>query len=166
MRKRAFCGKCVRIVNKLVGQVESQQPNRDINKEDPAPVVAVRDPTTQYRADGVCGDDDYGKQCECGGALGRGKRIDQDCLGNWSESPSANPLQDTKKQHESERWRQSTQQRRHGEEQDAEQVIVLAPHQPAEPGGHRQHDSVGHQIGGKNPCDFIVAVPQSAADVG
>ena len=101
-----------------------------------------------------------------GSPLGRREGVDEDRLSDRSKAASADALNDSEKQHEAEGWRQPAEQRRHCEQEDAEQVVVLAPNQVAEPCRHGKDDGVRHEVCGEDPGHFVIAAPQAAADVG
>ena len=57
-------GECGRVLHQAVAQVKGEQADRNIDEEDPAPGVVVRDPSAENGADGGRGDDGDGVKCK------------------------------------------------------------------------------------------------------
>ena len=121
-------------MDEAAGEEEREQTDGNVDEEDPAPSVVIRDPAAEDRADGGRGDDGDGVEREGGSALRGWEGVDEDGLLDGSQAASADSLQDAGDEHDSERGRDAAEEGRDGEERDAGHVVGLATEDAGEPG--------------------------------
>ena len=83
-----------RIGDQLAGQHQTEQPDGDVDKEDPAPGEVIGNPSAERRSDRRRRDDGHAVQGERRGALGAGKCVHQNCLFYRGQPAAAHALQD------------------------------------------------------------------------
>src|SRR5260370_29145587 len=94
-------------------QKKRQDGDGNVDEKDPAPIVVVRDPSSQGWADDGCGDDGQPVDGEGLSACCGRKRIRQNRLLGWLQSAPAEPLDDTKEHQHGARWSKTAPQGTH-----------------------------------------------------
>ena len=153
-------------MHESVGEKEREQPDRNINKKYPAPVVIIGDPTSKHRTNCGCGDDGDGVESEGRSTLRRREGVNEDSLLDGREAPAADSLENAGDENDSQTGSDAAKERCDREERDAGHVIVLAAKDAAEPRGHWKNNGVSDQIRGENPCDLVEAAAESTGDIG
>src|ERR1700761_4363864 len=90
----ALDGERRRVLHQAVAQIKGEQADRNIDEEDPAPCVVIRDPSAENGADGGRRDDGDGVKREGRCALFRRKGVYEYRLLYRCEAASADALKD------------------------------------------------------------------------
>ena len=88
-----------RIVHQPAAQEQRQQPDRNVDEEDPAPAVVVGEPAPQHGSDRRRSHDHDRIQSKRGRAFCRGKCIDQNGLRNRGQTAASEALQYPAREH-------------------------------------------------------------------
>ncbi len=136
-----------------------------IDVEQPAPGIAIGDPSAQHGSEHRRHHD--AERPECHGfaaALGR-KSFEQDGLREWLQSSAGRALYHAKDDKHGKVRRNPTKERGDGEARDREQQQPFAAKVVRQPSGHRQDDGIGDKIRGEHPCGFVGAGGEIASHV-
>ncbi len=152
-------------MDQLAGEKERQQADGNIDEEDPAPTVVIRNPTAEHRPDRRGRYQHNGVESEGRSTLGRRKGIHQNGLRYGGEASTGDALEDAADQHYLQGGRDAAEKRHGCEENYARQIVVFASKGPAQPGAHGQDHCIRDQVGGQDPRHFIVAATEATADI-
>src|SRR5258708_990228 len=86
------------VVYQQMREKKRQDGDWDIDEKNPPPIVVVRDPPSQGRADNGCGDDGQSVDCEGLSTFFRRKRVRQNGLLRWLQSAAPEALNHAKQQ--------------------------------------------------------------------
>src|SRR5580704_12723214 len=117
-----------RILDKARSQKQRQNPDRDINEENPSPGVVVGDPAAERWTDGRSHNHRDAIHGEGHASLRGWKSISEDGLLAWLQASTAGSLQNAEDDEGRQVWRKSAQERTHGEKENATHVEALAAH--------------------------------------
>ena len=154
------------IFDEAKDQEQRQNADRQIDEENPAPGVVIRDPSAEGRSDRRR--DDCGDAVEREGqtALFGRESVRQDCLGHGLKPATADPLQNPKEDDGSEAWRDPTQKGAQSENYQTDHEKPFAAECSGKPSADGQHDGIRHEIGSEHPGALIVARAETAGHVG
>src|SRR5215831_8752284 len=127
-----------RILYQAQDQKRRQDPNRQINVEDPPPRVVKGNPPTQDRANRRRQHGRNSVQREGHAALLRRKRVGQNRLGHRLKSATTRSLEGAEHDQHPEAWGGTAQHRTECEEQDTEDKETLAAEADRQPSADRQ----------------------------
>ena len=149
-----------------IHQEQRQNADRQIDVEDPAPGVVVRDPAAQRRADGRRQHRGDAVKREGHAAFLRRESIGQNGLRHRLQSAAARALHHAEEnQHRRGSGADAAKQRTDREQEDAEHEEALAAEQAGEPSADGKNDGVRHQVGSQHPGAFVVAGAEVAGNV-
>ena len=152
---------------KDVGRDHAQgdQPDGQVDVEDPAPGGGVGQPAAQKRAQDRPHHHPHAVDAH-GQApfLGR-KGLQQDGLGHGLKAPAADALEDPEEDEPGQGGGRPAQQRGQGEHGQGAQEVALAAEDAGQPAAHGDNHRVGHQIGGQDPGHLLLAGREAALDM-
>ena len=144
-----------RIEEEGTGHEEAEQPDRQVDVEDPAPRPVVRDVAAQGRPDDRPHHEADAPHRHREAALAEREDLPQDGLGERDDRAAPDPLRDAREDQEGEVRRHARQHRAHREQHAADQEEALAAQDPREPAGGGNDDGVGGQVGGDDPRHLL-----------
>src|SRR5262249_24886860 len=154
----------LRVLNDEVGQHQGQGTDRDIDVEDPAPVVLDHEVAAQGRADDGR---QQGRDAEhrLGDALLLGrKRIEQHGLAGGLQAAPGQALDHPEQDNLPQAGGHAAQPRSEGEDGDGQQEVVAAAQAGRDPAGDRQDGGGGGQVAGQDPLLVDDRRRQAAGD--
>src|SRR5580704_12226496 len=101
-RSLYFASELGRVGDEPASQNQRQNPNRNINEENPTPAPVVGDPSPERRPDHRCRHNGHAIQSKCRGPFLRRKCVHKNRLLDRSQPAASNSLQHTKKDEQSE----------------------------------------------------------------
>src|SRR6201999_3403386 len=113
------------VFDHTVREKERQQAERQIDEENPVPVVVVGKPATERRADGRSHDHGHAIQSEGLPAFLDGESVGKNRLLTRSQSSAAKALQNTRQNQSRQRGSKAAQQRTGREHHNADHVEAL-----------------------------------------
>ena len=155
-----------RVFDQAKNQKQRQDAHRQVDEENPAPGIVVRDPAAQGGPDRRRDDGGDAIEREGHAALPRRKSVRQDGLRHGLQSAPARALQHAKQNNRPEAGRNPAQQRTHGEDHQTHHEESLAAEHAGEPSADGQHDGIRNQVGSEHPGALVVARAQAARHVG
>ena len=144
-----------RIEDEQLRHDDRRNADREVDVEDPAPAVAVGQPSADDGAENRRDDDAEAPEAHGLAALVRLEGFEEHRLRQRLQGAAGRALNDAEEDERSERRREAAQKRRRGEADDRQHQQPLAAEHAREPAGHRQNDGVGDQIGRQDPGRFI-----------
>src|SRR6516165_5103469 len=135
-----------RVLDEARSEQERENPNWNVDEENPAPAVVVGNPSAQSRADRGSHDDRNTIDCERHAAFGGWKGVRQNGLFTGLEAAPACTLQNTKDNQQRQVRRESAEERTDGEKEDAAHVETLPPDDGRKPSAQRKNDRVRDEI--------------------
>src|SRR5438445_9599246 len=151
-----------RILNKPRRKQERENPNWDIDEENPAPGKIVGDPTAKRWTDCRSHHHRYAINGECHAPLGGSEGVGEDGLLARLQAATARTLKNAEDDQHGEIRGEPAQRRTDGEQRDTTHVKVLAPDDRREPTAQRQHDGVRDQIRRKHPGALVLTRGKTA----
>ena len=136
-----------------------------IDVENPAPRIAVRNPAAERRAKNGSDDDALREDGHRRATFLARKTFEHDGLRDWNHRAAADALQNSR---ENQRWqtpRQSAQRRRDGEHHDTGDENAFASEVICQPAGRWQYDGVRDEIARQHPRCLFRRRRQTARDV-
>ena len=153
------------VADREVAHQVAEDADREVDEEDPAPVVVDRDVTAQRRADDRGGQPRHAEHRH-GRALLLGREaVDQDPLAGGLEPAPGDPLDHPEKDQLLEAGGQAAQHRGGGEDGDGQEEVPAAAQVGREPARDRQDGGVGRQVAGHDPVAVVHRRRQAARDV-
>ena len=153
------------VFDHLVGEVERNQANGDVDEEDPVPVVVVGDPAAEGGADGGRDDDSHAVDGEGLAAFFDGEGVGENGLFAGREAAAAEALQDAGDDQEPEAGREAAERRADGEHDDADHVEAFAADAVRKPAGDGQNDGGGDEVAGQHPGGLVLRCADRARDM-
>ena len=153
------------IVEQEVARHERQRADRQIDIEDPAPVVIIREVAAQRRPDdrreqGGDAEHRHGRSL----LLPR-EGIQQDALAAGLQSAAGQPLQHAEQDQLIQAGRHAAQTRAERENADRQHKVVAATEAGGKPAADRQDGGVGRQVTGDHPLAVDDGRRQAAGDI-
>jgi len=136
-RSFALCDQVRWILNELRSEKERKDADGNIDEEDPAPGVVIRNPAAERRSDDGRDDDPHAVDGHAHALFFAGKAFNQNGLRDGLEAAAARALQYAKQHKEREAGSQPAKKRADHEYGDAGHIETLAPEQAREPAGQR-----------------------------
>ena len=137
------------------GQHAGQDPERQVDVEDPGPGVVVGDPSAERRPEGRADHDAHAEDGHGGAGFLAREDVEEDRLRGGDQRAAADALDHAPEHQVVQRGGVAAEERGQGEEGDGPGVVVAAAEPFGEPAGERQDDDVGHDIAGADPRDFV-----------
>src|SRR5271157_721996 len=150
-----FVAEIRRVLDVQVDHEERQDADGEIDVENPAPGVAVGDPTAEGGADDGGDDDAEAKDGHGGAVLAGRKALQQDGLGQRLHSAAANALQNAGHDQHGHGYGHATEQRGDSEDEDGNEQQPRAADAPRQPSSGGQHDGSGVEVAGENTAELI-----------
>ena len=153
------------VLDREVAHQVAEDADREVDEEDPAPVVVDGDVAAQRRADDR-GDQPRHAEHRHGRALLLGREaVDQDPLAGGLESAAGDALDHPEEDQLLETGGKAAQHRGGGEDGDGEEEVPAAAQAGREPASDRQDGGVGRQVAGHDPVAVVHRRRQAAGDV-
>src|SRR5258708_19012810 len=164
-RRFHFARKLRRILQQPAGQNQRNNPNRNIDEENPPPAPVVRDPSAQRRPNRRRRHNRHAVQRERRCPLRRRERVHQNRLLHGRQSSAAYSLQNAEKDQHPQARRKSAKQRTDRKQRHANHVVTLPSENPAQPRRKRQDHRVRNQLARQHPRALVRAHRQPTRDV-
>src|SRR5260370_19840077 len=156
-RRFHFARKLRRILQQPAGQNQRNNPNRNIDEENPPPAPVVRDPSAQRRPNRRRRHNRHAVQRERRRPLRRRERVHQNRLLHRCQSSAAYSLQNAEKDQHPQARRKSTKQRTDRKQRHANHAVPLPSENPPQPRRKRQHHRVRNQVARQHPSALVRA---------
>ena len=148
------------------GENRRDDAERNVDVEDPRPVVVVRDPAAERRAECRADHDADAEDRHAGSRFFGRERFVQRGLRRREQRPTANSLNYAPEDQPQQRVRRPAEEGREGEEKDRAREVALSAEVRRQPAGHRDDDDVGDDVRGRNPRDLVERRAQISHHVG
>ena len=143
----------------------ADEADREVDEEDPAPVVVDRDVAAQRRADDRGGQPRHAEDRHRRALLLGREAVDQDSLTGGLEPAAGKALDHPEEDQLLEAGGKAAQHRCGGEDGDGQEEVPAAAQVGREPARDRQDGGVGRQVAGHNPVAVVHRRRQAARDV-
>ncbi len=143
-----------------------QDPDGDVDEEDPAPVQVLDQVAAERRPEHGRHHGRHGGHPEGRPALGGRERVENDRLLARLQAAAEEALHQAEHDDLAQALRDAAQEGRHREHRDADQEVALAPDRVGEPAGDGQDDAVGDEIGGERVGRLVARGGERPRDVG
>src|SRR4029077_3917548 len=147
------------------GQGKRKNSDRDIDKENPAPGVIVRNPAAKGRTKGGSCDHRNAVDGKSHATFRRRERIRQDGLLARLQATSSGALKHAKDNQNGEVWGQAAKQRADREDGNTGHIKTFASDDGRTPAAERQDDGIGNQVRSKNPRTLVGSRGKATRDV-
>ncbi len=145
---------------------QRQDAERQIDVEDPAPVVEIGQIAAQRRAQDRADHHAHAPKRHGAAMLLARIGVEQDRLGERHQARAKRPLEQPEQDQLLERGGRTAQHRGEGEAGDGDQEQPLAAEPGGQKAGRRGHDRRRHDVGGQDPGDLLLSRRQAALHVG
>jgi len=161
-----FASDVRRVFDEGGGKEKGEDADGEVDVEDPAPGVAVGDPTTEGGADDGRDDDADAVDGHGGTVFAGRKAFEEDGLGEGLHASATDALENAGEDEHRHVDGESAEEGSRGEEDDGKQKQALASDAKRDPAGGREHDGVGDEVAGENPGSLVGGGGEVAGDVG
>src|SRR4029077_5703867 len=154
-----------RVLDQTRGQQQRQDPDRNVDEENPAPGVVVGNPPAEggsNRGPHHHRNSVYGKSHS---TFGGREGIRENGLLTRLQTAAADSLQNPENNEGGKVGRKTAQKGTHGEQGDAAHIKALAAHNRRQPPAERQNDRIRDEIRSQNPGALVLSRGKSACDV-
>ena len=162
---RTLGDEIIRIAKHDVTCAERRDADRHVDQEAPAPIVSVRYPTAQGRADHRRNQHGKAEQRHCHALPFPREGVEQYPLTAGLQTAAGESLDDTEQDQLTQTAGQSAHEGTEGEYCYRRQEVVAATEMGAQPAGDRQDEGVGGKVAGDDPLGVIGGSRQSPRDV-
>ena len=138
-------------MNQRAHQAEDGEADRNVDEEDPAPVVTVRDPAPERRTNRRGNDGGDAVDCRGHAPLLGGKAVGKDGLADRLQAAAEGTLGGAQEHQSTEARRQSTKEGCDCESGDGDQEEALAAEAGREPARDRHDRRVGDEVARQHP---------------
>ena len=146
-------------------QEHTDDADRNVDVEDPAPGVIISDPSSGRRPE-------HGRHQDCHGvkrhrhtAFLGGEAVGENRLNRGLQPSAGKSLRNPEQHEDAERRRKSTGGGEDREQQDGEKIVVFASENGRQPSADRKYNRIRDQVAGEHPSALIERSREPARDV-